>query len=147
MKKIFFLLCTALLLISCNNTKDFKTFENNQWLSSQPQNFEITIDDDSKVFYPSFEFSYVYGSNFPEFPVQITITSPSGKTEKHTISFNVTNSNYVSNCTGDVCDLSASFAPKRESEKGVYKISISQSYKGVYLPNVIGVGVEFIEIY
>ena len=63
MKKTFFLLLVALALYSCNNNKDFATFENNQWYASKPQNFEITIDNDSKP--------YDIASNLVMFLVQL----------------------------------------------------------------------------
>ena len=148
MKKTFFLLLIVLALYSCNNNKDFTTFENNQWYASKPQSFEITIDNDSKPHDISLEFSYVFGTTFPEFPIQIAITSPSGKTENHTVAFPIATSekNTTTDCTGDVCDLSTTFLANQKLEKGVYKVVISQNYRGEYVPNVIGAGIHFKEV-
>lgn len=146
--KILFFLLFLVGLISCNSSNTFSQFdkmpESNHWEQSDAKTYEFTIDNDTILYDIKFLFSHVYGYQFPDFPLDISIESPDGKKEvlNTTLLIKDGNGNDLGECSGDICDLSTIIRGKTILQKGKYKITVSHSFKGPYLPNVIGVGLE-----
>ncbi|MBL7887775.1 MAG: hypothetical protein JNJ52_13590 [Flavobacterium sp.] len=153
MKKITLLLFGCFfLLISCNQSdlyhKIYTDFDTNRWLEKDTKTFEFTIDDTTKSYNINFIFSHVYDYQFKSVPIQIAITDPSGKDEKQSIDLQIKDDSgkQLADCSGDVCDLFYHLKGKTPLQKGNYKVVISHSFEGPYLPNVLGVGLSVSEV-
>lgn len=137
---------TIFLLISCAKSSVFNQFdelpENHQWKQSDVKKYEFTIDDDSKLYDFKFIFSNVYDYEFASVPIDFIIENPFGKREKFSIDLMIKDASgkQVADCAGDICDVTFKIKEAVKLSKGTYKISISNSFKGPYLPNVIGLG-------
>lgn len=137
-----------IILISCSEKTEYSKFirlpENHRWLKTDTKLFEFTIVDDSKLYDIAFEFSHIADYQFASIPIKIDIKNPSNKEEFHNIDFNIVDKNGkpLADCGGDICDLSMKIIEKTKLVKGKYQIKIGHSFKGEYLPNVIGIGVK-----
>jgi gliding motility-associated lipoprotein GldH len=146
--KFIFPFLTIFLLISCSEKTDYKKFiklpEDHRWLKSDSKIFEFTIDDDTKLYDVTFEFSHIYDYQFASVPIKIDVKNPSGEEEFHNIDFNIKDSKGkpLADCGGDICDMSMNVLEKTKLFKGKYQIKVSQDFDGPYLPNVIGVGIK-----
>ena len=146
--KLLLTLFTFFILFSCDKSSVYSEFyknkEDNRWLKSDEKIFEFTIDNDVQLYDAIFDFSHVYDYQFASVPIDFIIENPSNEKEKFTINLKLkdTNGKEIGDCSGDICDLKFKIKQKSKLEKGNYKISISNSFKGDYLPNVIGVGLE-----
>ena len=146
-KFIFFLL-SILFLTSCSEKTDYKKFiklpEDHRWLKSDSKIFEFTIDDDTKLYDVTFEFSHIYDYQFASVPIKIDVKNPSGEEEFHNIDFNIKDSKGkpLADCGGDICDMSMNVLEKTKLLKGKYQIKVGHDFDGPYLPNVIGVGIK-----
>jgi len=144
--KIFLILTTALLLIACEKvgvySKFDDNFESNRWVQSDAKLHEFNIADDSKVYDLVLCFSHVYDYQFASVPMAAEITDPSGKSEKVNFDLLIKDSSgkQLADCSGDVCDLEYKIKENVKLEKGTYKVTLSHSFQGPYLPNVLGVG-------
>lgn len=145
--KLLFLFFLASLLTSCSNNH-FRQFdvlpEDHRWQLSDKKLYEFEIDDEFQLYNVVLQFSHVYDYQFTSVPLYITIESPDGKTEELNIDLKIKDDSgkELAECAGDVCDLYYKIMEKTKLQKGSYKISISQSFKGPYLPNVIGIGLK-----
>jgi len=141
-------LLAIFLLISCSEKTDYKKFiklpEDHRWLKSDSKIFEFTIDDDTKLYDVTFEFSHIYDYQFASVPIKIDVKNPSGEEEFHNIDFNIKDSKGkpLADCGGDICDMSMNVIEKTKLLKGKYQIKVSHNFNGPYLPNVIGVGIK-----
>ena len=146
--KLLIAFLSIFLFISCDKSSVYSEFyknkEDNRWLKSDEKTFEFTIDNDVQLYDVIFDFSHVYDYQFTSVPIDFVIENPKGEKEKFTINLKLkdTNGKELGDCSGDICDLKFKIKQKSKLEKGNYKISISNSFKGDYLPNVIGVGLE-----
>jgi gliding motility-associated lipoprotein GldH len=146
--KFIFPFLTIFLLISCSEKTDYKKFiklpEDHRWLKSDSKIFEFIIDDDTKLYDVTFEFSHIYDYQFASVPIKIDVKNPSGEEEFHNIDFNIKDSKGkpLADCGGDICDMSMNVLEKTKLFKGKYQIKVSQDFDGPYLPNVIGVGIK-----
>jgi gliding motility-associated lipoprotein GldH len=146
--KFIFPFLTIFLLISCSEKTDYNKFiklpEDHRWLKSDSKIFEFTIDDDTKLYDVTFEFSHIYDYQFASVPIKIDVKNPSGEEEFHNIDFNIKDSKGkpLADCGGDICDMSMNVLEKTKLFKGKYQIKVSQDFDGPYLPNVIGVGIK-----
>ena len=146
--KFIFPFLTIFLLISCSEKTDYKKFiklpEDHRWLKSDSKIFEFTIDDDTKLYDVTFEFSHIYDYQFASVPIKIDVKNPSGEEEFHNIDFNIKDSKGkpLADCGGDICDMSMNVLEKTKLLKGKYQIKVSHDFDGPYLPNVIGVGIK-----
>jgi len=106
--------------------------------------FEFTIDDDTKLYDVTFEFSHIYDYQFASVPIKIDVKNPSGEEEFHNIDFNIKDSKGkpLADCGGDICDMSMNVIEKTKLLKGKYQIKVGHDFNGPYLPNVIGVGIK-----
>ena len=139
---------SVFLLISCSEKTDYKKFiklpEDHRWLKSDSKIFEFTIDDDTKLYDVTFEFSHIYDYQFASVPIKIDVKNPSGEEEFHNIDFNIKDSKGkpLADCGGDICDMSMNVIEKTKLLKGKYQIKVGHDFDGPYLPNVIGVGIK-----
>ncbi len=146
--KFIFPIFAFLLLISCSEKTDYKKFiklpEDHRWLKSDSKIFEFTIDDDTKLYDVTFEFSHIYDYQFASVPIKIDVKNPSGEEEFHNIDFNIKDSKGkpLADCGGDICDMSMNVLEKTKLLKGKYQIKVGHDFNGPYLPNVIGVGIK-----
>ena len=146
--KFIFSIFAFLLLISCSEKTDYKKFiklpEDHRWLKSDSKIFEFTIDDDTKLYDVTFEFSHIYNYQFASVPIKIDVKNPSGEEEFHNIDFNIKDSKGkpLADCGGDICDMSMNVIEKTKLLKGKYQIKVGHDFDGPYLPNVIGVGIK-----
>lgn len=149
--KNIFLYIVIFSLISCSEKTEYSKFirlpENHRWLKTDTKLFEFTIVDESKLYDVTFEFSHVADYQFTSIPIKIDVKNPSGEEEFHNIDFNIVDKNGkpLADCGGDICDMSMKIIEKTKLLKGKYQIKIGHSFKGEYLPNVIGIGVKVTE--
>ena len=145
-KLLLFLLFTT--LISCSKLSQFNQFETfgdeNRWQKSDAKTFEFNITDDTQLYNLVFKFSHVYDYQFATVPVNFAIENPEGKKENLTIDLKIKDASgkQLAECSGDVCDLKYKIKEKTKLQKGKYKVTISHSFMGPYLPNVIGIGLD-----
>ncbi|WP_394758340.1 hypothetical protein [Flavobacterium sp.] len=149
MKKILILLFgLCITLFSCDKKSVYSKFydlpENHQWQKTDEQVFEFTIEDDSKLYDIIFKFGHVYDYQFDNIPINFVIENPSGEKEKTTIDLMIKDSSgkEIADCGGDICDLKLKIKEKTKLSKGNYKVTFSHSFKGPYLPNVLGIGLN-----
>lgn len=143
--RFLFLFCILSLLTSCSDNH-FRQFdllpEDQRWQASDKKVFEFDLPNDTQTYNIIFQFSHVYGYQFASIPLQVSIESPDGKAEELNIDLKIADASgkQLAECSGDVCDLFYKIKEKVKLQKGNYKITISHSFKGPYLPNVIGLG-------
>jgi gliding motility-associated lipoprotein GldH len=146
--KIVYLLATCSLLIACNKSKLYSEFskfsENNRWYKSVVKNYEFNIEDDTKAYDVTFEFSHVYDYQFDSVPIIFSIENPEGIKENFTIDLAIKDAagKQLAECSGDICDLDFKIKEKAKLLKGKYKVTVANGFKGPYLPNVIGIGLK-----
>lgn len=146
--KFIFPIFAIFLLFSCSEKTDYKKFiklpEDHRWLKSDSKIFEFTIDDDTKLYDVTFEFSHIYDYQFASVPIKIDVKNPSGEEEFHNIDFNIKDSKGkpLADCGGDICDMSMNVIEKTKLLKGKYQIKVGHDFDGPYLQNVIGVGIK-----
>lgn len=147
MNKIFFLLSSMFLLVSCNQSEIYRkiddNFPQNRWETKDSKSYNFTITDESKAYNIIFLFSHVYDYQFDEVPVVFKITDPSGKSEEILVNLKIKDANgkQLADCGGDFCDLKHNIKEKTTLQKGMYTITASQRFNGPFLPNVLGVGI------
>jgi gliding motility-associated lipoprotein GldH len=144
-KRFLFVFFIFSLLISCSDTH-FRRFDNSpedqRWQASDKKVYEFNIENDTQFYTIVFQFSHIYGYQFATIPLNVSIESPDGKTEELSIDLKIADESgkQLADCSGDVCDLYYKIKEREKLQKGKYKITISHTFKGPYLPNVIGVG-------
>lgn len=146
--KIIFLLSLFTILISCSKQSQFSKFvdfgETNRWQKPDIKTFEFDVTDDSQLYNLIFKFSHVYDYQFNLVPINFSIENPAGEKENITIDLKIKDSagKQLAECAGDICDLKYTIKEKTKLQKGKYKVVISHSFEGPYLPNVIGIGLD-----
>ena len=149
--KRFNAICASLLIISilsCNPNviyreynKDFSTL---QWEKGKKLEFTPEIKDISQSYKFTLAFRHVNGFQFKDMSVRITETTPSGKTSSkdYTIHVMKNDHEYLSDCTGDICDLESVIeSDKKYNEAGKYLYIIEQTMPVDPLPNVMEFGI------
>lgn len=146
--KIILSYLVIFLLLSCNSSSVYSKFdllpESKQWKQSDVKTFEFTIDNEAQLYDIVFKFSHVYDYQFASVPIDFTIENPAGEKEKITIDLKIKDASgkELGDCSGDICDLSLAIKNKAKLQKGKYSITIKNNFKGIYLPNVIGLGLD-----
>lgn len=138
----------ALLLpfLACNKNKvfDAKTeFAEYKWVKIKKVEFQPEITDNAKAYTITIAFRHIYGFNFQELPLNVEISSPSGKTEnkKYYLQIADENNKYLSECSGDYCDLKSIVENNfKFTENGKYKFSISHELPVDIASNIIDIG-------
>ena len=87
---------------------------------------------------------HIYDFQFASIPLQIAITYPDGQTEVIPLDVRMKNESGqdIADCSGDICDLYYTFKNKVSLKKGEYSISITNTFSGAYLPNILGIGIQ-----
>lgn len=146
--KILFIFAFLTLLVSCDKNSVYskldKNFESNRWQSDDVKAFEFTLEDDTKTYNLELQFSHIYGYEYENVPLDITITNPDGKEEQIPFILKVKDASgkQLAECTGDMCDLIVPVKENIKLSKGNYKITIAQSFKKPYLPNMLALGIN-----
>lgn len=144
--KLLHLLSLFAIFISCSNPNNYSQFvdfgEDNRWQKDDARTFDFDITDDVQSYNLTFRFSHVYDYQFATVPINFTIENPTGEMENLTIDLAIKDSagEELAECAGDVCDLNYKIKEKTKLQKGKYKVTISHSFEGPYLPNVLGIG-------
>ena len=142
------LLSLFTVFISCSNQNNHSEFvdfgENNCWQKADARTFDFDITDDAQLYNLTFRFSHVYDYQFATVPINFTIENPAGEKENLSVDLVIKDSSgkELAECAGDVCDLNYKIKEKTKLQKGKYKITISHSFEGPYLPNVLGIGLN-----
>lgn len=145
--KSLLLLSLFTILISCskkNGYNEFVTFgEENRWQKLDVKTFEFDLTDEAQ-YNLTFRFSHVYDYQFASVPINFSIEKPNGEKENFSIDVAIKDSDGkdLGECAGDVCDLNYKIKEKTKLIKGKYTVTISHSFSGPYLPNVIGIGLK-----
>ncbi|MES2746883.1 MAG: hypothetical protein V4648_00800 [Bacteroidota bacterium] len=148
MKNIVLLLGLFFLIVSCNKLEVYNQFDDgfdeNRWQQKDAKTYEFSIDDESKLYNITFRFSHVYDYQFNSIPMHFTIINPSGEEVKKEIDLQIKDASgkELAECSGDFCDLNYKVEEKVKLQKGTYKVIVSHSFEGPYLPNVLGVGLK-----
>lgn len=149
MKKNILLLFGLLsVVISCNKLEVYNQFDDgfaeNRWQAKDAKTYDFTIDDDTKLYNITFRFSHVYDYQFNSIPINFTIINPNGETQNKQIDLQIKDASgkELAECSGDFCDLNYKLEEKIKLQKGNYKVIVSHSFNGPYLPNVLGVGLK-----
>lgn len=146
MKKITVLFSLLIILVSCNKNKVFSDFDNefkdNRWDFENVRTFDFEIKEELP-YAIKLQFGHIYDFQEKEVPVEITLTDPKGVNEVQVVNIIVKDENNkeLGNCGGDICDVYQVFKEKEHLKKGFYKIRIKNLSKGIFLPNVLGIGV------
>ncbi len=143
--KLLFASFVFSLLFSCsdNHFRQFDTLpEEQRWKASDTKVYEFDIENETQFYNIVFEFSHVYGYQFASFPLNVSIESPDGKTEQISTDLKIADESgkQLAECSGDICELFYKIKERTKLQKGKYKITVSHSFNGPYLPNVIGIG-------
>lgn len=153
MKKI--ICCFGFLLVlftSCNKVSIYDKFDDNfkenRWEEKDSKTYDFAIDDDTKSYDITFRFSHVYDYQFNSIPIHFTIINPKGEEQQKQIDLQIKDASgkEIAECSGDFCDLNYKLEEKTNLLKGNYKIIVSHSFKGPYLPNVLGIGLKVEEV-
>lgn len=144
--KIVYLICFV-FLISCTTSvysKLDKNFEDNRWQKTDVKKYNFNIEEENQFYSLAFKFSYIYDYQFPKIPIIVTLEKPSGAIEKTVVDVVIKNQSgkELGDCAGDICDLSQIIKNKIKLQKGNYTVTITNNFKGNYLPNVLAIGFE-----
>jgi gliding motility-associated lipoprotein GldH len=152
MIKIIPLLCVlsvlSFLFVSCNKSEVYNKFDDgfteNRWQKNDVRTYEFTIDDTTKLYNITFRFSHVYDYQFNSVPIHFTIVNPQGEEQKKRIDLQIKDAagKELAECSVDFCDLNYMLQQKVQLQKGTYKIIVSHSFEGPYLPNILGIGLK-----
>ena len=146
-KSILSLLCLV-LIVSCNKTTVYDRFDDgfldNRWEQKDIKTYDFTIDDATKLYNVTFRFSHVYDYQFSNVPINFTIINPKGEVQKKQINLQIkdVSGKELAECSGDFCDLNYQLEENVTLLKGNYKLIISHSFEGPYMPNILGIGLK-----
>ena len=147
MKKIIPFL-VLLALFSCDKqvayNKVFNDFTANHWIKNDIKVFDFTLDETIEAGTISILFSHISESQFPMIPLEVYIERPSGEEEKVYVNmrFKDAKGKSLSDCAGDVCDLTTTIKEGTKFEKGHYKITLQNKFTYDFIPNVLALGLS-----
>lgn len=134
---------------SCNEaelfSKSFNDFPENRWQKTNTLEAKFSIPEEGKVADINLQFSYVYGSQFSEIPIEVYFTAPNHQIEKIPFVLKIRNDNNeeLGDCAGDYCDMIFTVKDNYEfTNSGEYKLQILNTFSYEYIPNVLGVSVK-----
>lgn len=150
--KIIFPFIAFFLLLSCSENTHFKKFirlpEDHRWYKMNAKTVEFSIDDDSKLYDIDFDFSHIADYQFNSVSIKIDMKNPSGEETSYKLDLKIKDANgkSLADCGGDICDISMKLIENTKLQKGKYTLKISHDFKGMYLPNVLGIGIKVVSI-
>jgi gliding motility-associated lipoprotein GldH len=145
MKKVLLLL-PLLVLFSCNKTivftKTFNDFEDNRWPKSDVKSYDFKVKKDIESADVTLHFSHTPDPKYSNLPIQVVIEFPGG--DKENISFNLPfgEDAGMSECEGDVCNLTMGIKEGIKMPAGEYIITVINAHQDEYVPNVLSVGIS-----
>lgn len=145
MKSNIFFFLSFIFFVSCDSNQVYhkfdKSFESNRWEASDVKWHKFSISEEGK-YNIIIEFSHIYDYDLPTIPLTIKTNNPSGTETVEMIDLPIKDKagKQIADCTGDICDLYYTYKTKQDLAVGEYSISIANTSKYGFLPNVIGVG-------
>lgn len=136
---------------SCNEadlfSQSFNDFPENRWQKTNTLEATFTVSENNKVADINLQFSYVYGSQFSEIPLEVYFTAPNHQIEKIPVVLKLRgdNNNELGDCAGDYCDMV--FTVKDDytfTNKGEYKVQVLHVFSHEYIPNVLAVSLNVV---
>jgi len=146
MKKILFLLL-MFILVSCNKNVVFKEtikdFSGNRWALNDIKTFKINLKEDVQNAGIFLHFSHVFEPQYKSVPLAVVLEHPDGKQDNVFLELQTEDAagNSLSDCAGDVCELTMPVKDSINLAKGAYKLIILNKFNGEYIPNVLALGV------
>lgn len=136
------------VLSSCEQNRVYNKFEKNfkekRWQKTDVRTYDFEITQGATNYNIDLHFAHIFGYQFPSVPLTITIENPDKTITTKNISLQITDENGKNkgDCAGDICDLYATVLENQHLAVGKYKVKISHDFKGEYLPNILGLGIE-----
>ena len=147
MRKILLLLF-VFTLVACKKTvvvkKTDTNFTDNQWKATDIKTFEFKLKRNVEAADLNIVFGHVFEPQYSTVPVSVTIENPAGEKENVFVNLMLKDSdgNDLSECSGDICDLTQPIKEDVTLQKGTYKVTIENKFAYEYLANVLAVGVS-----
>jgi gliding motility-associated lipoprotein GldH len=142
----FPLLLTLVAFTACTQQKlfeQFQKFDKQSWNRFNILKFDVPVKDTINTFDIIFSIRHFPEFSIKELPINLTIYMPSGemRTAEHLLIFTDKEGNKLSECLGDLCDISF---PVRESfvfpESGTVRIEIENKWSKLDLPGIMEAG-------
>jgi len=143
---IFFCAVTVISFMSCVNRTEFEQyqkFEKQSWNRFNIIKFEVPVNDIKTAFDITLVIRHLPEFKIKELPVNVTMYMPSGeiRSAEHIIKFTDNAGESLSECLGDLCDLSFVL---RDGfifpEIGTVRIEIENKWPRLELPGILEVG-------
>lgn len=147
MKNLLLLLILAFLSSSCNKNTLYsgmhRNLSDNRWIEGKGEIFEFTVEEDIQASI-IVKFSHVYEPQYNKVPITVNIKRPDGQEEilNAEMVLKDASGKDISDCLGDICDLDYTVSENYSFTKGAYTITVTNRIDGLYLPNVLAVGLE-----
>lgn len=145
MKIKFIILFVLVSLVSCNKTKIYhkfdKNFDLNRWSKKDVKTYVFSVTKEDK-YDVVIEFSHIYDYDMDTIPLELKMKSPNGIETTDVINLPIKDKKgkHLADCSGDICDLKYTYKSNLFLSKGLCNISLSNTSKIGFLPNVLGVG-------
>ncbi|NQY04863.1 MAG: hypothetical protein HRT68_01350 [Flavobacteriaceae bacterium] len=147
------LLFLVLFFVACNPNQIYretnKELPLNRWMRNDPQVFTAKIVNINELYDVNLNFGHIYGFQFKEVPMEITIETPSGELIKKEFNLQILNDQKedIGDCLGDICDVKYTFLESYDfQEQGNYTFTVSNNFDNMFLTNVLAVGIEILKI-
>ena len=132
--------------MSCDNRTEFeqyKKLENQSWNRFNIIKFEVPVNDIKTAFDITLVIRHLPEFKIKELPVNATFYMPSGeiRSAEHIIKFTDKAGESLSECLGDLCDLS--FILREDfifPETGTVRVEIENKWPRLELPGILEVG-------
>ncbi len=146
-RTIYIVLFSTILFFGCGDDQIFKQnlkdFANYQWEKGQTLTFAPKIEDTTQACNLILAFRHVHGYQFANLRLGILQKAPSGAETLKSYNVMVAEGDgYLSECSGDYCDLEAILETNfRFHEIGDYTFTLQHEMPVEKLPNVMEVGI------
>lgn len=135
-------------LASCEQNRVYKKFEKNfpekRWQKTDVRTYDFEIVQGATNYNMDINFAHIFGYQFSKVPITVKIENPDKTITTKSINLEITDESGkdYGDCAGDICDLHANIFENEPLAVGKYKVSVSHSFQGEYLPNILGFGIE-----
>jgi gliding motility-associated lipoprotein GldH len=145
-RKICLFTIVTFTIVSCGNRAEFEQyqkFEKQSWNRLNILKFEVPVTDTLSLFNIELVIRHLPEFKIKELPINVTIYMPSGemRTADHVLNFTGKDGNSLSECLGDLCDIS--FILREDfifPESGTYRVEVENKWPKVELPGILEVG-------
>jgi gliding motility-associated lipoprotein GldH len=140
---------SSLLLVSCEGNAVYKKFDENfpasRWDKTDVRTYDFKIEKAGK-YDVQIDFSHVYGIQFNDLPVRITMSKPDKTmlTRQFLLTLRDEQGTELGDCAGDYCDVRQTVVENESLEPGKYSIMLANGFDFEYFPNVLGLGVRVV---